>query len=429
MKEIEDIKKYLIYTLPFIIEYVFLQLTDFVNTTLSARVNESTIVGVSTMVLIIVVIRTFSKVMASTNEILISRTYGKNHNDDSVNKVTYNALFLAIIINGLACALIFAFSNRIIDSMGFTGNAFLISKNYLNIRIIGCLFAPFQQIIQSRLKVIGKNKEVTLSKSIYTILNIIGDTIAVVCGFGAVGIALSTVLCEVIEVIMLLIFNKGIQVRKIQKKTLRELIDIYKVTIFSKLGHKIGVVIFTSFASNLNQTTYANYVLALQIMYLGTSMAEALGESALIQIGQAIGKENEEEIENVRNIGKKSSYIIALIQIIIFSVFARPMLTLISNNTYNQTAVNLLYLFIVEVVFETLHYPLEGYLLAFKEVKYVTKVNLEGVLIIRLSLVYIFLKLGLDIYGIALVLVLDYFIRYVRYYLYVEKYHKKRNIK
>ena len=101
------------------------------------------------------------------------------------------------------------------------------------------------------------------------------------------------------------------------------------------------------------------------------------------------------------------------------------MLSLISNNTYNQTAVNLLYLLIVEIVFETLHYPLEGYLLAFKEVKYVTKVNLQGVLIIRLCLAFLFLKVGLDIYGVTLALVFDYFIRYIRYYLYVKKYQKR----
>lgn len=427
MENKKDIKRYLLYTLPFIIEYVFLQLTDFVDTTLSAHVNESTIVGVSTMVLIIVVIRIFSKVMASTNEILISRIYGKNHNDDSVNIVTYNSLFLSIIINGLACALVFAFSNKIINLMGLTGSAFRIAKSYLNIRIIGCLFVPFEQITQSRLKVIDKHKEVTMAKTTYTILNIFGDTIAVVYGYGAVGISISTVLCEFIEVIMLLIFNKGIQFRKLNKKIIKELISIYKLTIFSKLGHRIGVVIFTSFASNLNQTTYANYVLALQIMYLGTSISEAIGESALIQVGHSIGKKDKEEIDNIKNIGKESSYIIALIQIIIFGVFAKPMLTLISNNTYNQTAVYLLYLLIVEIVFETLHYPLEGYLLAFKEVKYVTKVNLQGVLIIRLSLAFLFLKIGLDIYGITLALVVDYFIRYLRYYLYVNKY-KKRGI-
>lgn len=425
MENTKGIEKYLLYTLPFIIEYVFLQLTDFVDTTLSAHVNESTIVGVSTMVLIVVVIRTFSTVMASTNEILISRIYGKNHNEDSVNTITYNSLFLATIINGLACVLVFVFSNKIINIMGLTGKAFIISRSFLHIRIIGCLITPIEQIIQSKLKVIYKHKKVTIAKITYTILNIIGDTVAVIYGYGAIGIAVSTVFCKFIEVIILLIFNRGIQVRKISKKIIKELIGIYKLTIFSKLGHRIGVVIFTSFASNLNQTTYANYVLALQVMYLGTSISEALGESALIQVGHSIGKKDEKEIDNIKNIGKESSYIIALAQIIIFFVLAKPMLTLISNNTYNQTAVNLLYLLIVEMVFETLHYPLEGYLLAFKEMKYVTKVNLQGVLLIRLFLAFLFLKVGLDIYGIALALVFDYFIRYVRYYLYVKKYQKR----
>lgn len=425
MKKIDDIKKYLLYTLPFIIEYVFLQSTDFVDTTLSAHVNESAIVGVSTMVLIIVIIRIFSKVMANTNEILISRIYGRNHKDDRINIISFNSLFLAIIINIVACALVFTFSNKIINFMGLSGKAFIVSKSYLNIRILGCLIVPLEQIIQSRLKVINKNKEVTIAKVTYTICNIIGDTIAVICGYGAVGIAVSTVICELIEVIILLIYNKGIQIRKISKSIIKDLIEIYKLNIFSKLGHRIGVVIFTSFASNLNQTVYANYVMALQIMYLGTSVSEALGESALIQIGHSIGKKDKKEINNIKEIGKESSYIIALIQIIIFSIFAKPMLSLISNGTYNEIAVNILYLFIVEMVLETLHYPLEGYLLAFKEVKYVTKINLQGVLIIRLVLAFIFLKVGLNIYGIALALICDYFIRYVRYYFYVERYQKR----
>lgn len=425
MENKKDIKRYLLYTLPFIIEYIFLQLTDFVDTTLSAHVNESTIVGVSTMVLIIEVIIIFSKVMAETNEILISRIYGKKHKENSVNTVTYNSLLLDIFMNLTVCVLVFSFSSKIINLMGLTGLSFIISRNYLKIRLIGCLFVPFEQIIESKLKVIDKHKEVTTAKVTYTVLNILGNSIAVIWGYGAIGIAISTVLSEFIEVIMLLIYNKGIQVRKVKKHIIKDLLKIYRIIIVSKLGTRIGIVIFTSLASNLEQTIYANYILSIQIVYLGTSISEALGESALIQVGHSIGKKDKEEIDNIKNIGKESSYIIALIQIIIFGVFAKPMLTLISNNTYNQTAVYLLYLLIVEMVFETLHYPLEGYLLAFKEVKYVTKVNVQGVLIIRLCLALVFLKLGLDIYGITLALVCDYFIRYLRYYLYVKKYQKR----
>ena len=63
------IKSFLLYTLPFIIEYLFLQTTDFVDTTLSSHVGETTIVGISTMVLIIEVIRIFPKIMANTNKV------------------------------------------------------------------------------------------------------------------------------------------------------------------------------------------------------------------------------------------------------------------------------------------------------------------------------------------------------------------------
>ena len=425
MKNMKDTKKYLLYTLPFIIEYVFLQLTDFIDTTLSAHVNESTIVGVSTMVLIVEVIIIFSKVMAETNEILISRIYGKKYKENSVNTVTYNSLLLDIFMNLAVCVLVFSFSSKIINLMGLTGLSFIISRNYLKIRLIGCLFVPFEQIIESKLKVIDKHKEVTTAKVTYTVLNIFGNSIAVICGYGAIGIAISTVLSEFIEVIMLLIYNKGIQVRKVKKHIIKDLLKIYRIIIVSKLGTRIGIVIFTSLASNLQQTIYANYVLAIQIMYLGTSVSEALGEANLIQTGYLIGEKDNKKMVDLQKNGRKASYIIALIQLFIFIVLAKPLLILVSNNTYNETAVNLIYIFIVAMVLETLHYPLEGYLLAFKEVRYVTKVNLQGILMTRICLALIFLKLGLDVYGIALALVCDYFIRYLRYYLYVKRYQKR----
>lgn len=425
MKNMKDTKKYLLYTLPFIIEYVFLQLTDFIDTTLSAHVNESTIVGVSTMVLIVEVIIIFSKVMAETNEILISRIYGKKYKENSVNTVTYNSLLLDIFMNLAVCVLVFSFSSKIINLMGLTGLSFIISRNYLKIRLIGCLFVPFEQIIESKLKVIDKHKEVTTAKVTYTVLNIFGNSIAVICGYGAIGIAISTVLSEFIEVIMLLIYNKGIQVRKVKKHIIKDLLKIYRIIIVSKLGTRIGIVIFTSLASNLQQTIYANYVLAIQIMYLGTSVSEALGEANLIQTGYLIGEKDNKKMVDLQKNGRKASYIIALIQLFIFIVLAKPLLILVSNNTYNETAVNLIYIFILAMVLETLHYPLEGYLLAFKEVRYVTKVNLQGILMTRICLALIFLKLGLDVYGIALALVCDYFIRYLRYYLYVKKYQKR----
>ena len=389
------IKSFLLYTLPFIIEYLFLQSTDFVDTTLSSRVGETTIVGISTMVLIIAVIRIFPKVMANTNEIIISPIYGKNKKDDKINIVTFNALAVSFLINITIIVLVACFAKYIINFMG--------------------LIVPFEQIIQSHLKVINKNKQVMNIKIVYTVLNIIGDTFSVINGYGAIGIAVSTVICEYIQVILLVIVNRGIKFRKIQRIVIKELLNIFKINIFSKLGHRLGVVIFTSLASNLEQNIYANYVLAIQIMYLGTSISEAIGEATLIKIGHTIGKNAKEDLQKAKRISIQCSYVIAIIQLLLFLIFGKLLLAIISNNSYNNVAINLLYLFIVEMIIETLHYPFEGYLLALKEVKYVTIVNLTGVLVIRIISALIFMKLGLSIYGIALALILDYFIRYLRY--------------
>lgn len=409
------IKSFLLYTLPFIIEYLFLQSTDFVDTTLSSHVGETTIVGISTMVLIIAVIRIFPKVMANTNEIIISPIYGKNKKDDKINIVTFNALAVSFLINITIIVLVACFAKYIINFMGLKFEAILIAKNYLIIRLIGCLIVPFEQIIQSYLKVINKNKQVMNIKIVYTVLNIIGDTFSVINGYGAIGIAVSTVICEYIQVILLVIVNRGIIFRKIQRIVIKELLNIFKINIFSKLGHRLGVVIFTSLASNLEQNIYANYVLAIQIMYLGTSISEAIGEATLIKIGHTIGKNDKEDLQKAKRISIQSSYVIAIIQVLLFLIFGKLLLAIISNNSYSNIAINLLYLFIVEMITETLHYPFEGYLLALKEVKYVTIVNLTGVLIIRIISALIFMKLGLGIYGIALALILDYFIRYLRY--------------
>ena len=415
------VKNFLLYTLPFIIEYLFLQSTDFVDTTLSSHVGETTIVGISTMILIIAVIRVFPKVMANTNEIIISPIYGKNKKDDKINIVTFNALVVSFFINIMIIVLVAYFAKYIINFMGLKFEAIFIAKNYLIIRLIGCLIVPFEQIIQSHLKVINKNKQVMNIKIVYTILNIIGDTFSVINGYGAIGIAVSTVICEYIQVILLLIVNKGIKFRKVQRAVIKELLSIFKINIFSKLGHRLGVVIFTSLASNLEQNIYANYVLAIQIMYLGTSISEAIGEATLIKIGHTIGKSDKDEIQKNKQISIKSSYVIAIIQLLLFLTFGKLLLSIISNNSYNNVAINLLYLFIVEMIIETLHYPFEGYLLALKEVKYVTIVNLTGVLIIRIISALIFIKLGLGIYGVALALIFDYFIRYLRYISKVKK--------
>lgn len=409
------IKSFLLYTLPFIIEYLFLQSTDFVDTTLSSHVGETTIVGIATMVLIIAVIRIFPKVMANTNEIIISPIYGKNKKDDKINIVTFNALVVSSFINIMIIVLVACFAKYIINFMGLKFEAILIAKNYLIIRLIGCLIVPFEQIIQSHLKVINKNKQVMNIKIVYTVLNIIGDTFSVINGYGAIGVAVSTVICEYIQVILLVIVNRGIIFRKIQRIVIKELLSIFKINIFSKLGHRLGVVIFTSLASNLEQNIYANYVLAIQIMYLGTSISEAIGEATLIKIGHTIGKNDKEDLQKAKRISIQSSYVIAIIQVLLFLIFGKLLLAIISNNSYSNIAINLLYLFIVEMITETLHYPFEGYLLALKEVKYVTIVNLIGVLIIRIISALIFMKLGLGIYGIALALILDYFIRYLRY--------------
>lgn len=415
---------FLIETIPFIIECIFLQLTDFVDTTLSSRVNQGTIVGISTMVLVIAIIRTFSNVMAQTNEIITSKIFGKNKKDDQVNVITYNCLVLSSIINIALCFVVYITAEYIIKFMGLEVNtlAFAAAKSYLTITLIGCLLtAPLQQILQSKLKIINKSKKVMQAKIIYTILNIIGDTLAVKLGYGAFGIAVSTVICQVIEVVILLIYSKGIAIRKIEKQSIIEIMSIYKVNILSRLGHRVGVLIFTSIASNLGENLYANYVIAQQLMYLGVSVSEALGESSLIQIGHLIGEGNNEKVEEGKNITIKASYVLVIIVIIVLELFGKPLISLISNNTYDIVALYLIHLFVIEVSLGIMQGPYESYLLAKKEVKYVTRVNLEGVIIVRILSAILFVKLNFSIYGIALALIIDYISRYTRYKHKVEK--------
>lgn len=125
------IKSFLLYTLPFIIEYLFLQTTDFVDTTLSSHVGETTIVGISTMFLIIEVIRIFPKIMANTNEIMISPIYGKDKKDNKVNIITFNALAVSILMNFTIILLVACFSKYIINFMGLKSEAGIIAQKYL----------------------------------------------------------------------------------------------------------------------------------------------------------------------------------------------------------------------------------------------------------------------------------------------------------
>ncbi|OPZ79432.1 MAG: MATE family multidrug exporter [Alphaproteobacteria bacterium ADurb.Bin438] len=245
---------------------------------------------------------------------------------------------------------------------------------------------------------------------------IISNVLVIKFGYGVKGIAYATVFCEFFELLYYLTLNK-ISFEKIDKTILNEILEIYKQCIAGVLSHRIGVIIFTSIASTLGEDLYSIHVMCCQIAFFINAFGLGIAEGLLVLFGMSISTFDEKIVKNNLKTLKKSSYIGTSLLIFIALLVSYPFLKFMADNKNMEIVLIYMGIFMFEILFECLSNPMEAMLNVAKEVRFVKMVNFLSVFFIRnITLIILLYILNFGIYGVAMALVFDYFIRTLVYY-------------
>ncbi|TCO73116.1 MATE family efflux transporter [Marinisporobacter balticus] len=139
---------------------------------------------------------------------VLSRAIGSN-DIKKIDDIMSNMSMCNIVLSLLVTVIGVIFTDYLIGFTGLSGDIFTLAKAYLRIIFVGSIFVNFVQSANMIIRGEGKMKEAMLIMGAGAILNIILDPIFIkVLNLGIRGAAYATVLSQIMQMIMTLVYFK-----------------------------------------------------------------------------------------------------------------------------------------------------------------------------------------------------------------------------
>ncbi|QZY56123.1 MATE family efflux transporter [Crassaminicella profunda] len=176
---------------------------------------------------------------------VLSRAIGSK-DQKKINDIMSNMGMCNIVLSLLVTFIGITFTDSLIGLTGLSGDIFILAKSYLRIIFVGSLFVNFVQSANMIIRGEGKMKEAMIIMGVGAILNIILDPIFIkVLNLGIEGAAYATVLSQIVQTIMTLVyFKKYSQLVQLKKPALKKdiLPDVFSVGVSAMLMQVMSLV-------------------------------------------------------------------------------------------------------------------------------------------------------------------------------------------
>ncbi|MDO9629757.1 MAG: MATE family efflux transporter [Acholeplasmataceae bacterium] len=351
--------------IPASIGFLFNTLFNVVDTIYAGRLSTDALAGLTLSFPIFFIIIAVSAGIGNAVSALGAIALGKK-DKTSFNQLGFNALILGFISGLLVTLFATSFTEPLFMLIGASGDALDLGVAYTNVIFYGSIFFILNAVLNGLLSAQGNTKTYRNLLIISFFLNLVLDPLFIFGWFGlprlgVVGVALATVLIQVIGTIYLtmrLIKSEWIDMRKLirSKFTINTMVELLKQAIPSSLNMAtiaIGIFIINFYVLKYGGTEgVAAYGAATRIEQLALLPALGLNVAAMTIAGQNFGAQNKGRILEVF---KKSMFAGVMIMIvgamIIFPL--APLLISIFNNDPIVISIGARYLRIEVLAFVT----------------------------------------------------------------------------
>ena len=242
---------------------------------------------------------------------IIARYFGaKKYN--RMGSILKHVMILAMVFCVTPAAiLMLIFAPEILGLMGADENVINVGLNYFRIVTIGFIFQSLSFTVTAALRGIGETKIPMKNNIIANSCNVLGNAILIygMFGFPALGVtgaAISTALSNLIAMglnIRYILSGKSVLKLDFKEKfkfninVMRDLVRIGIPTALEQMALRFGVIMFLKIVSGLGNNVYAAHQIALNVLSLSYSPAQAFGITASSLMGQSLGAKNEKLAE------------------------------------------------------------------------------------------------------------------------------------
>ncbi len=364
---------------------------------------------------------------------MVARYLGakKEHRIENTFK---HVLLLSLCMLALPLAIFgFVFSNRILEFLGAQPDAIQVGGSYFRVTMISFLFQSINLSISAALRGIGETKIPMRINIRVNFLNVIGNALLIygLLGFpelGVTGAAISTAFSNMIASMLLFRYvlsgKSVVQINlknpfKFNRDTIFNLIRIGVPASLEQMILRVGILMFARIVAGLGTVVFAAHQIALNILGLSFHPAQAFSISASSLVGRSIGSKELSRAEAYAKETRKLGSYFSTGMGIIFFFFGSTIAGLFTRNqeVVNNVATVLKIIALVQP-FQSSQLILSGGLRGAGDTIYPMLSTLIGVLIIRVSLAYVFVNLlGYGLVGAWLAVLIDQFIRWILVFL------------
>lgn len=388
-------KKYLDLALPSGFECIVGVLITMTDTFMISRFGSEIIASVGAMGTVIDFMYLVLQSINVSNNVIVARLLGRNNKAQA--KITVGTALIIAIICSLICIILTLSISKFIPRIFLVNDIGLV---YLYIRLIGVIPNTILTILSGYQRTLGKSKRMLNIRMLCFFLNAVLDFTFIKLGFGITGVALSTILVEIINMVVLVYYSKKLVKIKFVKSIAKEEFSLIQYNIYERIFKRGSNFLLNIIMSRIGALQYAAHIIVMQFLDLINNFLHGTGIGTQTMIATAIGSNNNEKINNttkiINSLNKKIVYITTVI-IGIAMLISLPYFLVEKESLI--IGYKLLLFVILDCILSGFYHYYSSILRAMKEFKYISKLSLCISGGLRLILAYLLSKIC-GIYGV-----------------------------
>ena len=347
----------------------------------------------STSSLCALIVTFFVNLSIGTN-VMCARKYGAD-NREGLERTLHTSVLMGVIL-GVPLMLVGIFGAKyFLSLMGTPSNVIGKASLYMRLYFLGAPANLIYCFAAAALRAMGDTKRplyiLTLSGLANILLNII---CVVVFGLGVSGVAIGTIVSQVISAIMILyVFAKGkngvhfsFSKLKIYKKEFSEILSIGIPAGINGILFSLSNVFIQSAINNFGKTTMAAHSVAWNYMCFAYQIVTAGEQGAVCFISQNIGAKKYDRIGKITKTSLAVTAVLTAIFSFIVVLFAKPLLGIFTTRSdvvniatvQVYTAISLYVLYVFGMIFS-------GALRGMGKSVLPTAINIIGICVVRVG--------------------------------------------
>lgn len=390
----QRINKNIFKTFLFVLPYILVEFTNtllvIIDKSMSNSIGKTAIIVFSSFVTLNWAINTIQACIGNAHAIVLSR------DKDNSKKVNSSAMLIELISSLVIAILIFNFSNQITYVYNLESDSRKILTIILKLKAIQLPLLAIGYIPKNILKIDNKTNKIWIAIVISSLINITGDYISIKLGYNEIGIYVATIISQLVNTILLLLFSKYKWYRS-SLYYIKQILYFAKDLIFNKIIQRIVNIYYTNVASSFGTNIYAIHCVCGTIIDTLCEIIEGYYSGLLVQYSNDIENKTGNFLKKVDTVELYGN----ILAIAFIPIFIYPLWLILGNKISWENCNPYIWIYSIEFIAEVAGCNYRAYLSANKNTKAIRMMAFIGGICVRVPLCYLIQKYNIGLIGLA----------------------------